>query len=188
MKEVLFFEVALRRRRWLAHCSALVASAAAVGGDALACRCRRARVRKILVVGDSLSAEYGISRGTGWVALLEQRLAARRSQAQRGQRQHQRRHHVRRPRAPAVRCCGSTSPTSSMIELGGNDALRGLPLDMTRANLTAMARRSRSGRRQGASSSACSCRRTTAAPTASASRRCSPTSRAARRRRWCRSC
>ena len=30
--------------------------------------------RTILVVGDSLSAEYGLKRGTGWVALLEQRL------------------------------------------------------------------------------------------------------------------
>ena len=29
----------------------------------------------ILVLGDSLSAEYGIARGSGWVALLEQRLA-----------------------------------------------------------------------------------------------------------------
>jgi acyl-CoA thioesterase-1 len=31
--------------------------------------------RKILVLGDSLSAEYGLARGTGWVTLLEQRLA-----------------------------------------------------------------------------------------------------------------
>jgi len=31
--------------------------------------------RPILVVGDSLSAEYGLVRGSGWVALLEQRLA-----------------------------------------------------------------------------------------------------------------
>ena len=29
----------------------------------------------VLVVGDSLSAEYGLARGSGWVALLEQRLA-----------------------------------------------------------------------------------------------------------------
>ena len=29
----------------------------------------------MLVVGDSLSAEYGLARGSGWVALLEQRLA-----------------------------------------------------------------------------------------------------------------
>ena len=34
-----------------------------------------AQTRSILVVGDSLSAEYGIARGSGWVALLEQRLA-----------------------------------------------------------------------------------------------------------------
>ena len=31
--------------------------------------------RTIVVVGDSLSAEYGIARGTGWVALLSQQLA-----------------------------------------------------------------------------------------------------------------
>ncbi|MEY4584457.1 MAG: hypothetical protein RJB10_954, partial [Pseudomonadota bacterium] len=30
---------------------------------------------RILVVGDSLSAEYGLKRGSGWVALLENRLA-----------------------------------------------------------------------------------------------------------------
>ena len=30
---------------------------------------------RILVLGDSLSAEYGLARGTGWVALLEKRLA-----------------------------------------------------------------------------------------------------------------
>ena len=30
--------------------------------------------RTVLVVGDSLSAEYGLKRGEGWVALLEQRL------------------------------------------------------------------------------------------------------------------
>lgn len=29
----------------------------------------------ILVLGDSMSAEYGLARGTGWVALLAQRLA-----------------------------------------------------------------------------------------------------------------
>ena len=34
-----------------------------------------AGTQTILVLGDSLSAEYGLARGTGWVALLEQRLA-----------------------------------------------------------------------------------------------------------------
>ena len=33
------------------------------------------RPQVILVLGDSLSAEYGLPRGTGWVALLEKRLA-----------------------------------------------------------------------------------------------------------------
>ena len=34
-----------------------------------------AKSANILVVGDSLSAEYGIARGTGWVALLNKQLA-----------------------------------------------------------------------------------------------------------------
>ncbi len=96
----------------------------------------------LLVVGDSLSAEYGLRRGTGWVALLEQRLGAEKRA-------------VRvvnasisgdttsggRSRLPAL--LEQHSPSVVVIELGGNDALRGLPLDMTRDNLATMARRSR---------------------------------------------
>ena len=96
----------------------------------------------ILVVGDSLSAEYGLPRGSGWVALLEQRLASRRIAARvvnasvsgdttAGGRS----------RLPAL--LAEHKPTHVVIELGGNDALRGLPLEMTRANLTEMARASR---------------------------------------------
>ena len=55
----------------------------------------------ILVVGDSLSAEYGLKRGTGWVPLLEKRLDERKDRREGGQRQHQRRHDARRPLAPA---------------------------------------------------------------------------------------
>ena len=80
----------------------------------------------ILVVGDSLSAEYGLKRGSGWVALLEQRLA-REKHGQGGQRQHQRRHHLRRPLAPAG-AAGAAQAHARVLELGGNDALRGLPL------------------------------------------------------------
>ncbi|MDO9480687.1 MAG: arylesterase, partial [Hydrogenophaga sp.] len=36
----------------------------------------------VLVVGDSLSAEYGLKRGTGWVTLLEQRLGKEKVRAQ----------------------------------------------------------------------------------------------------------
>jgi acyl-CoA thioesterase-1 len=60
------------RRHWLAHCSRIVALAALAPG--LPARAQ-GQAPLILVVGDSLSAEYGLARGTGWVALLEQRLA-----------------------------------------------------------------------------------------------------------------
>ena len=97
---------------------------------------------KLLIVGDSLSAEYGLVRGTGWVALLEKRLAEQRSpwrvvnasisgDTTSGGRS----------RLPAL--LQEHRPGVVLIELGGNDALRGLPLQMTEANLTEMARASR---------------------------------------------
>lgn len=91
----------------------------------------------ILVVGDSLSAEYGLKRGTGWVALMEQRLAKEKIPAtvvnasisgdttSGG-----------RSRLPAL--LAQHKPGVVIIELGGNDALRGLPLQMTQDNLLAM--------------------------------------------------
>nr|WP_315491297.1 arylesterase [uncultured Rhodoferax sp.] len=91
----------------------------------------------ILVVGDSLSAEYGLKRGSGWVALMEQRLAQEKINAtvvnasisgdttSGG-----------RARLPAL--LAKHKPTLVIIELGGNDALRGLPLTMTEDNLKAM--------------------------------------------------
>ncbi|WP_332777557.1 arylesterase [Polaromonas sp.] len=96
----------------------------------------------IVVVGDSLSAEYGLKRGTGWVALLQQQLAGEKRSA----------------RVVNASISGDTTsggrsrlgsllaqhkPTVVVIELGGNDALRGLPLDMTEKNLTAMAQAAR---------------------------------------------
>ena len=53
----------------LTHCSLLALGALAAGP------LRAAKAAKVLVVGDSLSAEYGLARGTGWVALLERQLA-----------------------------------------------------------------------------------------------------------------
>ena len=91
------------------------------------------------MVGDSLSAEYGIARGSGWVALLEARLARERIAAtvvnasisgdttSGG-----------RARLPAL--LARHQPQVVLIELGGNDALRGLPLVSTEANLRAMTR------------------------------------------------
>lgn len=91
----------------------------------------------ILVIGDSLSAEYGLKRGTGWVPLLEKQLALDKKAAK-----------VINASISGDTTSGGISrvgpllaahkPTVVIIELGGNDALRGLPLDMTEANLTAM--------------------------------------------------
>ena len=91
----------------------------------------------ILIVGDSLSAEYGLRRGTGWVPLLQKKLANEKISAA-----------IVNASISGDTTSGGRSrigallaahkPTVVVIELGGNDALRGLPLDMTAANLTAM--------------------------------------------------
>lgn len=98
-----------------------------------------APTRKLLVVGDSLSAEYGIARGSGWVALLEKRLA-----------ENGKRYAVFNASISGDTTAGGLSrlpallkehrPSHVVIELGGNDALRGMPLAHTRDNLRAMVR------------------------------------------------
>jgi len=91
----------------------------------------------MLVVGDSLSAEYGLRRGSGWVALLENTLrtdfprikwhnASISGDTTRGGL-------VRLPRA-----LEQYAPDVLILELGANDALRGLSLAATRANLAHM--------------------------------------------------
>lgn len=98
--------------------------------------------RTLLVVGDSLSAEYGLARGTGWVPLLAKRMSEQ------------------YPNYQIVNASISGDTTSGgvarlpallqrhqpaivVLELGSNDALRGLSLQMTGQNLRDMARRSR---------------------------------------------
>jgi acyl-CoA thioesterase-1 len=119
----------------LSFAGACVAQAPVAGGANVPASARASAV--IVVLGDSLSAEYGLQRGTGWVALLERRLAAQKISAtvvnasisgdttSGG-----------RSRLPAL--LAQHRPTLVVIELGGNDALRGLPLSMTRDNLSAM--------------------------------------------------
>lgn len=91
----------------------------------------------VLVLGDSLSAEYGIKRGTGWVALLQERLAHRKVPWG-----------VINASVSGETTSGGASrllallqthhPTIVVIELGGNDALRGLPMTAMRAQLVRM--------------------------------------------------
>ena len=93
---------------------------------------------RIVVLGDSLSAEYGLVRGTGWVALLEKRLSAEKIAASvinasiSGDT-------TSGGRARLGALLKQHRPTVLVIELGGNDALRGLPLKNTQDNLSAMA-------------------------------------------------
>jgi acyl-CoA thioesterase I len=98
--------------------------------------------RTLLVLGDSLSAEYGIGRGTGWVSLLSRRIDA-----------------DNRPYAVVnASISGETtsgglnrlpdllarhSPAVVLLELGGNDALRGLPIATVESNLRQMVRLSK---------------------------------------------
>jgi acyl-CoA thioesterase-1 len=124
------------RREWLANCSVLWTAPLALGFPSARAQARPAT---ILVLGDSLSAEYGLARGTGWVALLEQRLAQEKMAAR-----------VVNASVSGDTTSGGRSrlpslltqhkPTHLIVELGGNDALRGLPLTMTQANLAEMAR------------------------------------------------
>ncbi len=96
------------------------------------------------MVGDSLSAEYGLKRGTGWVALMEQRLAQEKTAATvinasiSGDT-------TSGGRARLAALMSQYHPTLVIIELGGNDALRGLPLPMTQDNLQAMTLMAQSG-------------------------------------------
>ncbi len=93
--------------------------------------------KTVLVLGDSLSAEYGLARGEGWVNLLQKKLV------------------TEKITAPIVNASISGETTSGgkarlpsllvkhkpaivVIELGANDALRGLSLAATQENLRAM--------------------------------------------------
>ena len=123
------------RRRWVvAHFSLGVLSGWTSGSVAAT-----AQAPVILVVGDSLSAEYGLKAGDGWVALLQQRLTELKKP-----------HRVVNASISGDTTSGGRSrlpvalrthkPAIVILELGGNDALRGLPLASTRDNLLTMAR------------------------------------------------
>ncbi len=119
-------------------------SAAALGRSQAAAKPRtdgkaKPTTSTILVLGDSLSAEYGLRRGSGWVALLAARLTKESIDAR-----------VINASISGDTTSGGRSrlglllaqhrPSHVIIELGGNDALRGLPLQMTEDNLNHMTR------------------------------------------------
>ena len=91
----------------------------------------------ILVVGDSLSAAYGIPVEQGWVALLQHRLDAG-DYPYRLVNASISGDTTANARARLPRTIAEQSPAVVMLALGGNDGLRGLSLKAMKANLAAM--------------------------------------------------
>jgi acyl-CoA thioesterase I len=91
--------------------------------------------KTILVFGDSLSAAYGLRADQGWVSLLEKRLAGRGYRVVNASVSGET---TAGGRARLARALEQHSPQLVILELGANDALRGLPLNTARDNLTAM--------------------------------------------------
>lgn len=93
----------------------------------------------VLVFGDSLSSAYGISQKDGWVTLLQERL-----------RKNKLDYTVVNQSIPGETTSGGATrikaavekakPAVTIIALGGNDGLRGLPVAQMRANILQMVR------------------------------------------------
>jgi len=106
-----------------------------------------AATQKILVVGDSLSASYGLAQTSGWVSLLQQRLATEKFP-----------HQVVNASISGETTSGGLyridalltqhKPALVMLALGANDGLRGLPLKATQANLEKMIQRAQKSHAQ----------------------------------------
>lgn len=123
---------------WIGAAALLCAGVPSTSGAATpAAAASKESAPVILVVGDSLSAGYGMSVDATWVALLEKRLARQgygyrvvnasvSGETTGGAR-------VRLPRALQLH-----RPAIAILELGGNDGLRGLPLRQVRENFEAM--------------------------------------------------
>ena len=96
-----------------------------------------AEARIILIVGDSLSAAYGIPVEQGWVALLQERLDSRDypyriiNASISGDT-------TANARARLSQALASHKPDVVLLALGGNDGLRGLSLAAMKSNLAAM--------------------------------------------------
>ncbi len=96
----------------------------------------------ILVVGDSLSAAYGIRLEQGWVSLLQRRLEAE-GYGYRVVNASTSGETTGGALARLPRALERHRPAIVVLELGANDGLRGLPISQVRANFDAMLQLSR---------------------------------------------
>lgn len=93
----------------------------------------------VMVLGDSLSAGYGLKAGEGWVSLLQKELGAK--------------HKVINASISGETSAGGLTrlpallkqhrPQLVIVQLGGNDGLRGLPVSQMRTNLGRIIEQSR---------------------------------------------
>ncbi|HXA48462.1 MAG TPA: arylesterase [Burkholderiaceae bacterium] len=105
--------------------------------SALSMSCAYSASKPIVVLGDSLSAEYGLPRGAGWVTLLQERLATEKIDAP-----------IYNASISGETTSGGVTrlpqllqkekPSIVIIELGANDGLRGLSLAAAETNLRTM--------------------------------------------------
>jgi acyl-CoA thioesterase-1 len=96
----------------------------------------------ILVLGDSLSAGYGLSPGQGWVSLLQQRLK-KEGYGYRVVNASVSGETTDGGLARLDRALATHQPGIVILELGGNDGLRGLPVSRVESNLGLLVTRSR---------------------------------------------
>ena len=118
-------------RRWIATIGLIVL-----------CSVAQVQAATVLVVGDSISAAFGLETQQGWVALLEQRLTEQSSEFT-----------VVNAAISGETTAGGLArfpdlleehqPDYVIIELGGNDGLRGLALTHIANNLTSMVRQAK---------------------------------------------
>jgi len=138
------FLTALRRRAWTSHSmvrsvlAALLASLTLLSGLSAPTALAASR-GTILVYGDSLSAAYGINQKDGWVTLLRERLSKSGTD-----------YTVVNASISGETSSGGASrikstlqqykPKITVVALGANDGLRGLPVAQMRSNLEAIIR------------------------------------------------
>jgi acyl-CoA thioesterase-1 len=101
-----------------------------------------ASAKTIMIVGDSISAGYGLQAGQGWVALLQKRL----------DQQYPKQHKVVNASVSGETTSGAVArlpkllqthkPHIVVIELGGNDGLRGQPPLLIQKNLATLVQQS----------------------------------------------
>lgn len=122
----------------LAHCLMVASGLAVLAlGPAMGQPSRSDTTPVILVVGDSLSAEYGLKRGSGWVRLLQDQLVAEGFP-----------HRIVNASISGETTAGGLSrlepllkkhrPSLVLFQLGANDGLRGLAVSQTERNLSQM--------------------------------------------------